>query len=130
MPTTLDQILASTRRGLPALHARRDALVTAARARPRPPFFGAALRGDAVALIGEVKRRSPSQGTINAALDPAGRAAAYADAGAAAISVLTDADHFGGSIDDLRAVAARVHVPLLRKDFILDEAQIDRKSVV
>jgi indole-3-glycerol phosphate synthase len=77
-----------------------------------------------VGLIAEVKRRSPSQGTIRAELDPAAHAAAYAGAGASAISVLTDGPFFGGSLDDLAAVRGRVAVPLLRKDFILDELQI------
>jgi indole-3-glycerol phosphate synthase len=57
-------------------------------------------------------------------LDPGERAALYAEHGAAAVSVLTDGHHFGGSIEDLRAAAARVRAPLLRKDFILDEVQV------
>jgi indole-3-glycerol phosphate synthase len=124
MPTKLDQILATTRAGLPALHARRQeierhAVASAARAE----FLGGWDRSR-IALIAEVKRRSPSQGTISAALDPVAHAAAYAAAGASAISVLTDAPYFGGSVDDLYAVAARVRAPLLRKDFILDELQV------
>lgn len=124
MPTTLDRILADTRAGLPALAARRDAVRLAAAARPAPPSFRAALRAPTVALIAEVKRRSPSAGTINAAIDPAERAAAYAEAGASAVSVLTDVAHFGGDIADLQAAAARVAVPCIRKDFIVDELQI------
>jgi len=77
-----------------------------------------------MALVAEVKRRSPSQGTIRAELDPASHAASYAAAGASAISVLTDRPYFGGSLEDLRAVAMRVRLPLLRKDFILDELQV------
>jgi len=77
-----------------------------------------------VALIAEVKRRSPSAGTINAGLDPIAHAARYAEGGAAAISVLTEGPHFGGSVDDLVAVRSRVGVPVLRKDFILDELQL------
>lgn len=124
MPTTLDQILASTRAGLPALHARRgDIERLAIAAAPRPDFLDGWDRGR-IALIAEVKRRSPSQGTICAELDPAGHAAAYALAGASAVSVLTDGPFFGGALEDLSAVAARVRVPLLRKDFILDELQV------
>ncbi|MGH7631354.1 MAG: indole-3-glycerol phosphate synthase TrpC, partial [Gemmatimonadales bacterium] len=124
MPATLDQILDSTRRSLAALRPRRGELERRAANAPAPPAFAAALRRDRVALIAEVKRRSPSAGVIRGDLDPAAHAAAYADGGAAAISVLTDGPFFGGSIRDLEDVAARVRAPVLRKDFILDEAQI------
>lgn len=124
MPSTLDRILADTRAALPDLHAQRPLVERAAADRPAPPSFRAALSRRDVALIAEVKRRSPSAGTINAALDPADRAAAYAAAGASAVSVLTDVAHFGGSIADLRAATSRVSVPCIRKDFIVDELQI------
>lgn len=124
MATTLDLILDATRRTLPALRHRRAALEREAADAAVPPPFGAALRREAVAVVAEVKRRSPSAGAINEALDPAEQAARYAAGGAAAISVLTDGPHFGGSVADLRAAAARVGVPLLRKDFILAEEQI------
>lgn len=124
MPVSLEQILASTRGFLPALRLREQALEREAGAAPLPPSFAAALRGDGVAVIAEVKRQSPSAGLIRGDLDPAERAGAYARAGAAAISVLTDGPFFGGSIGDLRAAAARVRVPVLRKDFILDHLQI------
>jgi len=124
MAVSLDQILDSTRRGLPSLRERRGALELAAGSVPRPPSLREALRGERVAVIAEVKRRSPSAGVIREDLDPGERAALYARHGAAAISVLTDQPHFGGSIDDLRAAASRVEVPLLRKDFILDELQV------
>ncbi|HKT60076.1 MAG TPA: indole-3-glycerol-phosphate synthase, partial [Gemmatimonadales bacterium] len=91
---------------------------------PRAASLAAALRRPTVAVIAEVKRRSPSAGSIKEDLDPADRAARYARHGAAAISVLTDAPYFGGSMGDLRAAAARTRVPVLRKDFILDELQI------
>jgi indole-3-glycerol phosphate synthase len=77
-----------------------------------------------VGLIAEVKRRSPSQGTIRGDLDPVAHARAYVRGGAMAISVLTEETHFGGSLEDLSLVAAAVSVPVLRKDFILDELQI------
>lgn len=124
MAVTLDQILASTRLDLPALGRRRSDLEREAAARTAPPSFRAALRAPRVALIAEVKRRSPSVGAIREDLEPGERAAIYASHGAAAISVLTDGPHFGGSIADLRTAAARVGVPVLRKDFILDELQI------
>jgi indole-3-glycerol phosphate synthase len=123
MPVSLDEILASTRRLIPQLHRQRADLERAAADIPRPRPFAAALRGPNVAVVAEVKRRSPSAGLIRE-LDPVSHAAAYAHGGAAAISVLTDGPYFGGSLDDLRCVVASVSVPVLRKDFILDELQI------
>jgi indole-3-glycerol phosphate synthase len=122
--TTLTQILETTRAGLGALRARTAELERAAGRAPPPPSFRAAFGGDRVALVAEVKRRSPSAGAIREDLDPADRAERYARHGASAISVLTDGPFFGGSIRDLEAVVARVAVPVLRKDFILEEAQI------
>lgn len=120
----LDEIIATTRRTLPGLVAERAALERLAADRPLPPDFVAALRREHVALIAEVKRRSPSAGAINEGLDPVRLAGAYAAGGAAAISVLTDGPFFGGSLADLAAVTAAVPVPVLRKDFILDEVQL------
>lgn len=124
MPVTLDEILSSTRRGLPALHARRTELESEVNRTRIPPPFRAALRRPNVAVIAEVKRRSPAAGSIREDLDPIERAVLYGSHGAAAISVLTDATYFGGSMADLRAAAGRSVVPVLRKDFILDELQI------
>jgi len=75
-------------------------------------------------LVAEVKRASPSRGVLNADLDPVALASSYARHGVDAISVLTDARYFRGSLDDLAAVRAAVDVPLLRKDFTLDEYQL------
>ena len=75
-------------------------------------------------MIAEVKRRSPSRGEINAELDPASRAREYQRGGAAAISVLTEPAHFAGSEEDLVRVRASIDLPILRKDFIIDETQI------
>jgi len=75
-------------------------------------------------VIAEVKRASPSKGAINPGLDPARLAQAYERGGAAAISVLTDRAHFGGSLDDLRAARGAVALPVLRKDFIVTEFQV------
>lgn len=77
-----------------------------------------------VAIIAEIKRRSPSKGVLDEMLDAEARAADYAAAGAAALSVLTEPSEFGGSLDDLIAVRGAVSVPLLRKDFIVDEIQL------
>jgi indole-3-glycerol phosphate synthase len=111
----------AARRALPEAELR-------ARARDRvaPRAFEAALsfRGGPSRVIAEVKRASPSAGAIRAGLDAVAQARAYAAAGAAAISVLTDGPGFGGSLADLAAVRAAVQVPLLRKDFVLDRYQL------
>src|SRR3990167_958203 len=87
--------------------------------------FSDALRGrEHVSLIAEVKKASPSEGVLCADFDPVRLARAYEAAGASAISVLTDHDFFQGSMEDLRAVVRATSLPVLRKDFILDECQI------
>jgi indole-3-glycerol phosphate synthase len=89
-----------------------------------PVPFAEAVRRDDVAIIAEVKRRSPSKGDINVAINAGAQAAAYVEGGASALSVLTEPEQFGGSAEDLKEVHARVSIPLLRKDFIVDYAQI------
>jgi indole-3-glycerol phosphate synthase len=88
------------------------------------PGFGAALRGDDVKIVAEVKRSSPSRGPINTELDVANQVAAYEAGGAAAISVLTEPARFGGSNEDLLRARAAVRIPLLRKDFHVETVQI------
>jgi len=127
--TILDEILTRKRGEVAAARAAVSADELAARARERsdaPRGFREALRsGPSPRVIAEVKRRSPSRGEIRAEFDPVAIAAAYVDAGAAAISVLTDEHHFGGHLEHLEAVRAAVPVPVLRKDFIVDSYQID-----
>ncbi|HET8577029.1 MAG TPA: indole-3-glycerol phosphate synthase TrpC [Methylomirabilota bacterium] len=125
----LDEIVAHTRSELVERRARRPlgVLEAACRGLGAARDFEAALRptaGERVRLIAEVKKASPSQGVLRADLDPASQARAYAGAGVAAISVLTDAKYFHGSLDDLVAVRRQVRVPVLRKDFIVDEYQL------
>jgi indole-3-glycerol phosphate synthase len=86
---------------------------------PRKPQFDAP-----ISLIAEVKRRSPSKGSLAEGVDPAVQARTYETGGAAAISVLADRAYFGGSLDDLRAVRAAVQIPVLCKDFILTPYQV------
>jgi indole-3-glycerol phosphate synthase len=124
MPVTLEEILSSTRDRLGRLRGQSTSLTKEAEGAPQPASFRAALCRPCLAVIAEVKRRSPSAGSIREDLDPAERAELYATAGAAAISVLTDGPYFGGSLADLAQAARRVSVPVLRKDFILDELQI------
>jgi indole-3-glycerol phosphate synthase len=122
--SVLDEILATTREGLPELRRRRAELEQSAQTRIPAVSLAVALRSRAVGVIAEVKRRSPSAGVINEELDPLVLSACYERGGAAAVSVLTEAVHFGGSIRDLQRVAGEVALPLLRKDFIIDECQI------
>ncbi|MGH7591972.1 MAG: indole-3-glycerol phosphate synthase TrpC [Gemmatimonadales bacterium] len=125
MGSVLAEILAGTRARLPELRQRRGDLEGAAARRPTPPSFHDALSpGPTLKLIAEVKRRSPSGGDIARGLDPVAHAKAYAAAGASVVSVLTEPAHFGGSIDDLAAVVADIPLPVLRKDFIVDELQL------
>ena len=107
-----------------ALESSATVLERSARSAPAVASFAAAIRTGAVAVIAELKRRSPSKGAINEALDVPARAAEYATAGASALSVLTEPVRFGGSLDDLRAAHAAVGVPLLRKDFIVHRLQL------
>jgi indole-3-glycerol phosphate synthase len=86
--------------------------------------FLEAIGGDDLSVIAEFKRSSPSQGTIDTEADPAETARAYRDAGAAAISVLTSARDFGGSLADLGAVRAAVDLPILAKDFFISTWQV------
>jgi len=93
--------------------------------KPAPVDLSAALSGEGISLIAEVKRASPSKGTLNPNLDPVGLAKTYVDCGAAAISVLTEEIYFKGSGQDLEAVkSALPYIPVLRKDFILDPYQV------
>ena len=89
-----------------------------------PLDFGTALNQNRIQLIAEVKQSSPSRGVLCADFSPVTLAGEYAKGGATAISVLTEANYFGGSIDHLAAIRAEVHLPLLRKDFIFDPYQV------
>lgn len=120
----------------PILASRREAVAAAKRALPlkalcdrlplAPAFrdFAGALRAPGLGVIAEVKRRSPSAGTLSADADAGAMARRYADAGAAAISVLTEPDHFGGALEDLEIVRDAQTAPVLRKDFVVDPYQI------
>ncbi len=120
----LGRIVHETGARVAAIAIRAEELRAEVVAGPAPQPFAAALRTRHVAVIAEVKRRSPSKGEIAPELDAADRAAEYAEGGAAAISVLTEPERFGGSLDDLRRARARVGIPLLAKDFHIDPLQL------
>ena len=125
LPGILAEIVETKRRELEPLRLRADELEAAlSDARPPRDFREALARPGIVSLIAECKRRSPGAGPIRPELDPAALTAGYAPAGAAALSVLTDQSYFGGSLADLRTVAAAVDVPVLRKDFTLDALHV------
>lgn len=86
--------------------------------------FAESIKGPNPSIIAEFKRASPSKGLINKNLGPVETALIYKSGGAAAMSVLTEEDHFLGSLDDLRAIRNAIDLPLLRKDFIIDDYQI------
>jgi indole-3-glycerol phosphate synthase len=123
--TYLDRILQHHRARAADDHRDLDSLIDDTRALPTTRGFRSALldaRG--LAVIAEIKRRSPSKGDLNLDLDPATLAAAYAAGGASCLSVLTDVDHFGGSVADLQAARAACALPVIRKDFTVSERDV------
>jgi indole-3-glycerol phosphate synthase len=124
-PSYLDAIVPDVRRRLAEREARlpRAALEKMSPPSPRHSFANA-LRAPGVSVIAEVKRFSPSKGAIRPELDVPSLVAEYEAGGAAAVSVLTEGDHFHGSLTDLQLAAAATSLPLLRKDFILDPYQV------
>jgi indole-3-glycerol phosphate synthase len=120
--TVLDRILASTREDVERRRAERP-LALQASLRPAH-LFRDALAAPGLSIIAEHKRRSPSAGPIGHGVGVGEIALAYQHGGAAAMSVLTEAPNFGGSLDDLRAARAAIALPIIRKDFVLDSYQL------
>ena len=120
----LDAIVAAGRRAAAEREARLPLTALSGTRRPPSAFRKALEAGAAPRVIAECKRRSPSRGVLRETYDPAAIASAYADAGAAAISVLTEPAFFDGDLSHLRAVRAAVDVPILRKDFVVSVYQI------
>ena len=120
----LDHILSDARIRSGEAADRSAALVEAAKRSGPATGFASALAKPGLSVIAEVKRRSPSRGVLAAGLDAVDQAKIYADAGASAVSVLTEPLYFDGSLDDLVAVHDAVDIPVLRKDFMLEPAQV------
>lgn len=125
LSTYLDRIIASHR----TLAARRtdsvaELIVGTRELEPGRGFRAALAQSSGLAVISEVKRRSPSKGILNAALDPEQLARVYADGGATCLSVLTDETYFGGSVNDLVRARAACALPVLRKDFTVCEHDV------
>ncbi len=128
MPTKLEEILAATRARLSVSKASAEvSALTAAAERHQPRGFRNNLRSvshSGPAIIAELKKASPSKGLIRADFDGPSLASALENAGAAALSVLTDEQFFQGSLRNLELASEAVRIPCLRKDFILDEFQL------
>ena len=120
----LDEILGATEPRARSAAARADDLRDAMSRAPVVRDFSRTLVAPGLSVIAEVKRRSPSAGDLAVELDPSDQARRYSAGGAAAISVLTEPHYFGGSLEDLAAVRLATDLPVLRKDFMLNEAQI------
>ncbi len=132
MTTFLETVIAHTQDELSRRRAAVpiDALRAQIEGPPPAPRFFDGLAAPGMSLIAEMKRASPSKGAIQAGARVAPIVQAYADAGASAISVLTEPKWFQGSLDDLATAHATVDIPLLRKDFIVDEYQLVEARVI
>ncbi len=124
MATYLDAILTTHRARAAADDRSLELVVERARRVPPARDFAAALGGDDLSVIAEVKRRSPSKGALHPDLVPGLLARQYASGGAAALSVLTDEEFFGGSAADLVEARSAVHLPVLRKDFTVSALDV------
>jgi indole-3-glycerol phosphate synthase len=127
-PDLLEAIVAATRARVDAAMEREPRAALERRAAGRTPrgseFSARVSRAGSINVIAECKRRSPSRGVLRVAYDPVAIATGYEQAGAAAISVLTEPGFFDGSLEHLESVRGAVGIPLLRKDFIIDEYQL------
>jgi len=122
--TYLDRIIADHRARALADQRSLDQLLAEAMSLPETRGFRSSLMQPGLSVIAEIKRRSPSKGDLFITLDPSVLAREYQEGGAACISVLTDEENFGGSTEDLQKARAAVRLPVLRKDFTVDERDI------
>ena len=128
----LHEILINKRSELAEVRSRIAPGAAERQVRDLPPVRSlrrALTASSSVAIIAEIKRKSPSKGILARAVDPAALAAQYEAGGASAISVLTDGRYFGGSIKDLTLARSQMSLPVLRKDFIVEELQIHESRV-
>jgi indole-3-glycerol phosphate synthase len=121
---TLGAIVAEAFDRAALLRAHEAELAESASSGPPSPSLKAALKREAVAIIAEVKRRSPSKGWINPDISAVDQALSYERGGAAAVSILTEPAHFGGSVSDLVSVRDSIAIPVLKKDFHVDPIQL------
>jgi len=121
--SVLDSIIEGVREDLAARRLPMSQILEALEVAPPVRDCLATLMTEDISVIAEVKRSSPSKGALAPIVDPAGLAASYAEAGAAVISVLTEQRRFGGTLADLDLVRSSVELPILRKDFMIDEYQ-------
>lgn len=129
MGTYLDRIL-EWHRSQPRSEPTPSEIEAAAALAPTRGFTAALAGRDTLAVIAEIKRRSPSRGDLNAGLDPAGLAEVYEHHGASCLSVLTDVEFFSGSVDDLRRARAAIGLPVLRKDFTVSAADVVQTRMI
>jgi indole-3-glycerol phosphate synthase len=127
----IEQLIAGARQGVDARRREQPQADLESRlsGRTEDRPFNEALTRPGLSLIAEFKRRSPSAGEIAATADVPNQVSAYENGGAAALSVLTDEPHFGGSLEDLRAARSACSLPIIRKDFIVDPYQLFEAAV-
>ena len=121
--SVLDSIIAGVREDLAQRRLPLAQIHESVSSQPKPLDAYSFLRRNPMNVIAEVKRASPSKGDLAPITDPAALATQYQEAGAAAVSVLTERRRFGGSLADLDAVRSAIEIPVLRKDFMVDEYQ-------
>lgn len=125
METILDKIIAKKSETIEKLYKRKEELKTIVQSNEKRSLLNKMKKAEALSIIAEFKRASPSKGDINVEKDPTEQAKMYELYGADAISVLTDTPFFKGSYEDLAKARNAVNLPILCKDFIVDKIQID-----